>query len=131
MLQHLQQGRALVTALLAVALLASPVAADEPEGDDLLPTEVAPFDPREAVAKVVAYQTSHPEFAAAIATWVTAGLVLLITAVVVFLYSEIQAMLGMFKCCKTPCAQASSINAEMQGKEADIHACRVQSTDIS
>jgi hypothetical protein len=95
MLQQLQRERVLVIALLGVAILASPVAADGPKGDDLLPTEAAPFDPREAVAKVVAYQTSHPEFAAAIATWVSAGLVLLITAVVVFLYSEIQAMLGM------------------------------------
>jgi hypothetical protein len=38
-------------------------------------------------------QESHPEFAAGIATWITAGLVMFITGTAILLYSEIQAML--------------------------------------
>lgn len=84
-------GCALV-ALLAVALAAVPAAADEEPAAIELPTRPS-FDPREAVTKVAEYQAAHPEFAAGIATWVTAGISLFILGNVVLVWSEIQAML--------------------------------------
>lgn len=85
-------GCALV-ALLAVALAAVPAAADEEPAAIELPTRPS-FDPRAAVTKVAEYQAAHPEFAAGIATWVTAGISLFILGNVVLVWSEIQAMLG-------------------------------------
>lgn len=83
----------LLAAVLAAAVLAPARADEEPAGDGEERAPDAPFDPREAVAKTVAYQEAHPEFAAGIATWLTAGLVLLVTGTGLLLFSEFRAML--------------------------------------
>ena len=88
--------------------------------------ETKPFDPRDAIAKVAAYQASHPEFAAGIITWLTLGLLLFTIGTALFVYSEIRAMLvvrdqdfrrrllaqGYFE----PCA-----NIERLGEEENIN----------
>jgi hypothetical protein len=85
----------LLAAVLAAAVLVRPARADEEpagdEGEERTPDP--PFDPREAVAKVVTYQESHPDFAAGIATWLTAGLVMLVTGTGLLVFSEVRAML--------------------------------------
>jgi len=90
----------------AVSLMAAAKADEEPSMD--IPDEApAAFNPREAVAKVAAYQAANPAFAAGIATWVTTGIVLLVVGTALFLYSEIQAMLGQSLCrvsCVCVCA---------------------------
>lgn len=52
-----------------------------------------PFNPRKAISNLVEYQTEHPEFAAGVATWMTIGTILFLIAFVLFLYSEIKAVL--------------------------------------
>ncbi len=87
-------GGCMLVTLLAVALAADLAAADEEPAAVELPIRPS-FDPRSAVTKVAEYQAEHPEFAAGIATWVTAGVSLFIVGTVVLVWSEIQAMLGL------------------------------------
>lgn len=58
---------------------------------DGVPTEQ--FNPREAIANLAEYQNEHPEFAAGVATWLTIGMIIWLIAFILFLYSEIKAVL--------------------------------------
>jgi hypothetical protein len=99
MLPHLPWCRRLLWALFAISLIAGARGDNEGEEvgaeelDDTLRKPPKPFDPREAFAKLAAYQASNPEFAAAIATYIIAGVITFTLGTVLFLYSEIKAML--------------------------------------
>jgi uncharacterized membrane protein len=58
---------------------------------DGVPTEQ--YNPREAIANLAEYQNEHPEFAAGVATWLTIGMIIWLIAFILFLYSEIKAVL--------------------------------------
>jgi hypothetical protein len=51
------------------------------------------FNPREAISNLVEYQEEHPDFAAGVATWLTVGTIIFLLAFILFLYSEIKAVL--------------------------------------
>lgn len=51
------------------------------------------FNPRHAVARLAFYQDEHPEFAAGIATWLVTGTIFIVIGLVLFIYSEVQAVL--------------------------------------
>eukprot|EP00286_Rhodomonas_abbreviata_P008284 CAMPEP_0181319710 /NCGR_PEP_ID=MMETSP1101-20121128/17724_1 /TAXON_ID=46948 /ORGANISM="Rhodomonas abbreviata, Strain Caron Lab Isolate" /LENGTH=305 /DNA_ID=CAMNT_0023427343 /DNA_START=13 /DNA_END=930 /DNA_ORIENTATION=- len=88
--------------LLSIAILAlaagvvnaqDPTPAPDPEVKEGEMEDRGVFNPRLAIANLVAYQDEHVEFAASIATWITIGTILLILALILFIFSEIQAVL--------------------------------------
>jgi hypothetical protein len=74
-----------------LALAAAPAMAQNISVPEGIPTEQ--FNPREAIANLAEYQNEHPEFAAGVATWLTIGTIIYMIAFILFLYSEIKAVL--------------------------------------
>mmetsp|Transcript_19826 Transcript_19826/g.45629 ORF Transcript_19826/g.45629 Transcript_19826/m.45629 type:complete len:315 (+) Transcript_19826:10-954(+) len=82
-------------ALALVAMLASAAAQNATAGGVEVPEVDVPeeFNPREAISNLVEYQEEHPNFAAGVATWLTVGTIIFLLAFILFLYSEIKAVL--------------------------------------
>jgi len=82
-------------ALALAAMLASAAAQNATAGGVEVPEVDVPeeFNPREAISNLVEYQEEHPNFAAGVATWLTVGTIIFLLAFILFLYSEIKAVL--------------------------------------
>jgi hypothetical protein len=51
------------------------------------------FNFRHALSELAAYQAEHPDFAAGVGIWMTVGTILLVFGLIIFLFSEIKAVL--------------------------------------
>ena len=51
------------------------------------------FNVRHAIAELAAYQSENPDFAAGVGIWMTIGFVLTLLGTLIFLFSEIKAVL--------------------------------------
>jgi hypothetical protein len=51
------------------------------------------FNFRHALSELAAYQAEHPDFAAGVGIWMAVGTILLVFGMIIFLFSEIKAVL--------------------------------------